>query len=95
MKELIEEIKPDYVFHLAAQALVSESFNDPIKTFTTNTIGSINVLESLRLINCDCNVIMITSDKVYENVEWVYGYRENDNLGGADPYNAKAYAELS
>ncbi len=96
LKELIEQIKPNYIFHLAAQALVSESFRDPVNTFTTNTIGSINVLESLRQINCECNAIMITSDKVYENVEWVFGYRENDKLGGSDPYSAsKACAELS
>tara|TARA_Y100001978_G_scaffold203469_1_gene229605 strand:+ start:15849 stop:16922 length:1074 start_codon:yes stop_codon:yes gene_type:complete len=96
LKELIETIKPDYIFHLAAQALVADSFKNPINTFTTNAIGSINILESLRLLNCKCNLIMITSDKVYENVEWVYGYRENDNLGGYDPYSAsKACAELS
>ena len=96
LKELIEKIKPDYIFHLAAQALVSESFKDPVNTFTTNTIGSINLLESLRETNFKCNAIMITSDKVYENVEWVFGYRENDKLGGSDPYSAsKACAELS
>ena len=96
LKELIEKIKPNYIFHLAAQALVSESFRDPLNTFTTNTIGTINLLESLRQINIECNAIMITSDKVYENVEWVYGYRENDKLGGSDPYSAsKACAELS
>ena len=96
LKKLIEKIKPHYIFHLAAQALVSESFKDPVNTFTTNTIGSINLLESLRKINFECNAIMITSDKVYENVEWVFGYRENDKLGGSDPYSAsKACAELS
>ena len=96
LREVIELSKPDYIFHLAAQALVSESFRDPINTFTTNTMGSINLLESLRLINRECNLIMITSDKVYENVEWVFGYRENDKLGGKDPYSAsKACAELS
>ena len=96
LREVIELSEPDYIFHLAAQALVSESFKDPINTFTTNTMGSINLLESLRLINRECNLIMITSDKVYENVEWVFGYRENDKLGGKDPYSAsKACAELS
>ena len=96
LKELTNQIKPDYIFHLAAQALVAESFKDPINTFTTNTIGSINLLESMRNVNYKCNLIMITSDKVYENVEWVFGYRENDNLGGSDPYSAsKACAELS
>ena len=96
LKELIEKLQPNYIFHLAAQALVSESFRDPVNTFTINTIGSINLLESLRQINIECNLIMITSDKVYENVEWVFGYRENDKLGGSDPYSAsKACAELS
>ena len=96
LKELIKKLKPNYIFHLAAQALVSESFRDPVNTFTTNTIGSINLLESLRQTNIECNLIMITSDKVYENVEWVFGYRENDKLGGSDPYSAsKACAELS
>ena len=96
LKELTNQIKPDYIFHLAAQALVAESFKNPINTFNTNTIGSINLLESMRRANHKCNVIMITSDKVYENVEWVFGYRENDMLGGSDPYSAsKACAELS
>ena len=96
LKELTNQIKPDYIFHLAAQALVAESFKDPINTFTTNTIGSINLLESMRDANYKSNLIMITSDKVYENVEWVFGYRENDTLGGSDPYSAsKACAELS
>ena len=96
LKDLIEKIKPDFIFHLAAQALVSESFKDPLNTFATNTMGSINLLESLRLIGSECTVVMITSDKVYENVEWVYGYRENDDLGGSDPYSSsKACAELS
>ena len=96
LKELTNQIKPDYIFHLAAQALVAESFKDPINTFTTNTIGSINLLESMRKTDYKCNLIMITSDKVYENLEWVFGYRENDILGGSDPYSAsKACAELS
>ncbi len=96
LKKLINQIKPDYIFHLAAQALVAESFRNPLNTFTTNTIGSINLLESMRDATYHCNLIMITSDKVYENVEWVFGYRENDNLGGSDPYSAsKACAELS
>lgn len=96
LKELTAKVKPDYIFHLAAQALVAESFKDPINTFATNTIGSINLLESMRHATYQCNLIMITSDKVYENVEWVFGYRENDTLGGYDPYSAsKACAELS
>lgn len=98
LKRTIETIKPDFIFHLAAQAIVSESFNNPINTFSTNLMGSVHVLESLRLLKEDlaCNVIMITSDKCYENVEWSWGYRENDYLGGKDPYSAsKACAEIA
>ena len=96
LREIIELKKPDYIFHLAAQAIVSDSFKDPLNTFTTNAIGSINILESLRLTNCKCTLIMITSDKVYENKEWVFGGRENDRKGGSDPYSAsKACAELA
>ena len=93
---VIKEIKPDLVFHLAAQAIVSESFSNPINTFYTNTLGSINLLESIRNNLDKTNIIMITSDKVYENVEWIYGYRENDKLGGKDPYSAsKSCAEIA
>ncbi len=96
LEEVVEEIKPNYIFHLAAQAIVSKSFIDPIATFTTNTIGSLNILEAVRKNLKNCIVVMITSDKVYENFEWVYGYRENDKLGGKDPYSAsKASAEIA
>ena len=78
----------DYVFHLAAQAIVSESYLKPLDTFTTNTLGSLNILEAIRTSLKKCNIVMITSDKVYENVEWLYGYRERDSLGGKDPYSA-------
>jgi len=95
LRETCKRINPDYVFHLAAQAIVSESYNRPLDTFTINTIGSLNVLEALRNISKVCRIIMITSDKVYENVEWKYGYREIDSLGGKDPYSAsKSSAEI-
>jgi len=95
VKKIIGEIKPDFVFHLAAQAIVRESFNDPVKTIETNTIGTMNILESLRQSNHKCCAVMITSDKCYDNVEWVWGYRETDALGGKDPYSAsKGAAEL-
>jgi CDP-glucose 4,6-dehydratase len=87
--------KPEFVFHLAAQALVRPSYDDPKLTFETNVMGSVNLLEAVR--NCEPvrSLVYITSDKCYENVEWVWGYRENDRLGGADPYSAsKAAAEL-
>lgn len=93
--QIIEEVKPDFVFHLAAQPLVRLSYNDPTLTIETNVIGTMNVLEALRQINHQCSVIMITSDKCYDNVEWTWGYREMDALGGKDPYSAsKGAAEL-
>jgi CDP-glucose 4,6-dehydratase len=93
-KSLIESIKPDFVFHLAAQALVRYSYDEPLKTFKTNAIGTANVLEALRMLDNKVIAIMITSDKTYENVEWVWGYRETDQLGGKDPYSAsKSMAE--
>ena len=90
------EFKPDYVFHLAAQSIVSKSYDSPVNTWTTNSIGTINLLESLRYIKNKCSVIIITSDKSYKNLELKRGYRENDLLGGQDPYSAsKASAELA
>lgn len=90
----IQETKPDICFHLAAQPLVRLSYQDPILTYTTNMVGSLNILESLRLSNQIKTVVMITSDKCYENKEWDFGYRESDELGGHDPYSSsKACAE--
>ena len=93
--QIFNEIKPDFIFHLAAQAIVSESYNDPLNTLSTNIIGTSNVLESLRNYNKKCSAVIITSDKCYDNVEWIWGYRENDNLGGKDIYSgSKGAAEL-
>jgi len=93
---LLENIQPDFVFHLAAQALVRPSYASPIDTWQTNAMGTINVLESLRLLKKTCVAVFITSDKCYDNVEWVWGYRETDALGGSDPYSAsKGAAELA
>lgn len=93
--ESISKIKPDFIFHLAAQPLVSESFKNPINTFKTNTIGTANLLESVRHIKKKCIVVMITSDKSYDNLEIKRGYHENDKLGGSDPYSgSKGAAEL-
>lgn len=93
---LVNKIKPDFVFHLAAQALVRTSYGDPFDTWQTNCMGTINLLESLRGLSNPCVAILITSDKCYDNVEWTWGYRETDTLGGADPYSAsKAAAELA
>ncbi len=96
LKEYIDDIQPDFVFHLAAEAFVRKSYQDPLKTWETNVIGSINLLESLRNLKNICSAVLITTDKVYKNKEWIYGYRENDILGGHDPYSAsKAAMEIA
>jgi CDP-glucose 4,6-dehydratase len=91
----ILSFKPDFIFHLAAQPLVRASYNDPLLTFQTNVCGTANVLQSLRFLENPCTSVFVTTDKVYQNNEWVYPYRENDRLGGYDPYSAsKACSEL-
>ncbi len=96
LAELVQKIQPDFVFHLAAQALVRLSYENPLETITSNAFGSANLLESLRSLDKQVVAIMITSDKAYDNVEWVWGYRETDRLGGKDPYSAsKGMAELA
>ena len=93
-KKIFKEFQPDYVFHLAAQAIVNKSFKDPISTFNSNTIGTLNVLESLREVK-KCKAVIITSDKSYKNLEIKRGYSEDDILGGNDPYSgSKGAAEL-
>ncbi len=95
IKKIFIKHKPDYVFHLAAQPLVKTSYIDPIKTFETNMLGTLNILESLKFLNNKCTAVIITSDKVYKNLEIKKGYKETDKLGGYDPYSAsKASAEL-
>lgn len=92
---LMDKYRPDYVFHLAAQPLVRRSYIEPCETFTTNVVGTLNILEALRIVGKPCAAVMITSDKCYDNVEQVWGYRENDRLGGKDPYSgSKGAAEL-
>ncbi len=92
---VVKKSNPDFIFHLAAQALVKKSYNLPGETFYSNSIGTLNLLESLRNINKRCIVIIITSDKVYKNLESKTGYKETDLLGGEDPYSAsKAAAEI-
>jgi len=89
------DFKPEIVFHLAAQSLVRLSYGDPVKTFETNVMGTMNVLEAIRRCPSVRAGVIITSDKCYRNVEWTWGYRENDRLGGEDPYSAsKGCAEL-
>jgi CDP-glucose 4,6-dehydratase len=95
LKRIIQGCKPDFVFHLAAQPIVSTSYEDPIGTITTNVIGTANVLECLRGLENNCTAIFITSDKCYENVEWEWGYKETDALGGRDIYSgSKGAAEV-
>ncbi|MDC0990285.1 CDP-glucose 4,6-dehydratase [Gammaproteobacteria bacterium] len=87
--------QPEFVFHLGAQALVRPSYDDPATTFSTNVMGSVNLLDAVRECESVRSLVYITSDKCYENVEWIWGYRENDQLGGRDPYSAsKAAAEI-
>ena len=95
LRTSLRGFQPDMVFHLAAQAIVKSSYEDPVSTYSTNLMGTVNLLEAVR----DCQgveaVVFVTSDKCYSNKEWVWGYRETDELGGHDPYSAsKAAAEL-
>lgn len=96
VKGVIEKIKPDYIFNLAAQPLTITAYETPRETFEVNVMGTINVLEAVRQCNTACKLIMITSDKCYQNNEWIWGYRENDVLAGKDPYSAsKSAAEIA
>ena len=93
--KIFQKYQPDFIFHLAAQALVQRSYKDPVTTFNTNTIGTMNVLESLKKIKKKFAAVIITSDKSYKNIEIKRGYHENDLLGGKDPYSAsKGAAEI-
>ena len=96
IKKIINDFKPEIVFHLAAQPLVLTSYEKPCETWEINVIGTINILESIISNNQKCSSVFITTDKVYQNNEWVYGYREIDKLGGIDPYSSsKAAAEIA
>jgi CDP-glucose 4,6-dehydratase len=95
LTKAVGECKPDFVFHLAAQALVRQSYVRPRETFNVNAMGTLHLLEALRNLKKPCAAVFVTTDKCYENREWHYGYREGDKLGGRDPYSAsKAAAEL-
>jgi CDP-glucose 4,6-dehydratase len=95
LRGVFSQYKPEIVFHLAAQSLVKESYHNPVDTFQTNVMGTVNLIEAARLSPFVKAIIIVTSDKCYENKEWVYGYRETDPLGGKDPYSAsKAAAEI-
>ncbi len=95
LKDEVHDFHPSVVFHLAAEALVPRSYKAPITTFGTNVMGTANVLEATRHCDAVQTIVVVTSDKVYENLEWLYPYRESDRLMGSDPYSAsKAAAEL-
>ena len=96
LSQVVDSCQPEVVFHLAAQPLVRRGYAEPSSTWQTNVIGTIYLLEELRKLSKPCSAVMITTDKVYRNNEWLYGYRENDPLGGHDPYSSsKAATELA
>ena len=95
LRQVFEEVQPEVVFHLAAQPIVRDSYKDPVYTYETNVMGTVNMLECIRLTPSVRSFVNITTDKVYENKEWEYGYRECDPLDGYDPYsNSKSCSEL-
>lgn len=95
LKKSLSDISPEVVFHLAAQSLVRESHSNPVATYATNVMGTVNILDAIRKLKSVRATVVITTDKCYENKSWPWGYREIDPLGGKDPYsNSKACAEL-
>jgi CDP-glucose 4,6-dehydratase len=95
LNEAVRAAQPDFVFHLAAQALVRRSYTEPVETFEVNAFGTVRLLEAVRTAGLACPVVVVTSDKCYENRGWEWGYRENDPLGGHDVYSmSKAATEL-
>ncbi|MDF2529778.1 MAG: CDP-glucose 4,6-dehydratase, partial [Gammaproteobacteria bacterium] len=95
LKKAVAEAKPDIIIHMAAQALVRDSYTDPVGTYSTNVMGTVHIIEAMRASPTAKVLINVTSDKCYENKEWVWGYRENEPMGGYDPYsNSKGCSEL-
>lgn len=95
LKTTIAECLPEVVIHMAAQSVVRRGYDDPIETYSSNVMGTVHLLEALRQLNRPCAVVNVTSDKCYANREWVWGYREDEAMGGRDPYsNSKGCAEL-
>jgi len=95
LKSAFDEAQPEIVFHLAAQPIVRESYKNPVYTYETNVMGTVNILECIRNSSCIRSFLNVTTDKVYLNKEWVWGYRENEELNGYDPYsNSKSCSEL-
>lgn len=95
LKGALAECKPNVIIHMAAQSVVKRGYEDPIDTYSSNVMGTVNLFEAIRQLGRPCAVVNVTSDKSYENREWVWGYRENEPMGGRDPYsNSKGCAEL-
>jgi CDP-glucose 4,6-dehydratase len=95
LKKAIDDCRPDVIIHMAAQTVVRRGYEDPTETYSTNVMGTVNLFEVVRRLEYPCAVVNVTSDKCYDNREWVWAYRENDAMGGRDPYsNSKACAEL-
>lgn len=95
LQKAMARTRPDIVFHMAAQPLVRYSYANPVETYATNVMGTVHVLESIRALDCVRAVVIVTTDKCYENKEWAWGYRENEPMGGHDPYsNSKGCSEL-
>ena len=95
LQKAIIKAEPEIVIHMAAQPIVKDSYNNPVETYTINVMGTVHLLEAVRQSNCVKTVINVTTDKCYENREWVWGYRENEPMGGYDPYSSsKACSEL-
>lgn len=96
IKKLTKKFNPEIIIHMAAQPLVRLSYDEPVETFKTNVMGTVNVLEAVRECSQSCTIVCVTTDKCYENREWLYGYREVDAMGGYDPYSAsKGAAEIA
>ncbi len=96
VSRVLAAAKPDFLFHMAAQPLVRRSYREPVETWATNVLGTIHVMEALRRLDKSCAAVCVTTDKCYENREWLWGYRETDPLGGHDPYSSsKAAAEIA
>ena len=95
LADFVTQLRPDFIFHLAAQPLVRLSYDIPVETFATNFMGSVHLMEAVRLSGHKCALVMVTTDKCYENQEWLSSYREQDAMGGHDPYSAsKGAAEI-
>ncbi|MHB8147418.1 MAG: CDP-glucose 4,6-dehydratase [Vulcanimicrobiaceae bacterium] len=95
LERIVRSAGPEFVFHLAAQSLVGTGYRDPVQTYATNVMGTVHLLEASRTVDTLRSVVVVTSDKCYENREWVWGYRENEPMGGSDPYSSsKGAAEL-